>query len=122
MITDEMVEKAREAFRACRPVDRVACQDFGMQQDDMLDQQLEAALTAALGGAVVVPAELTEDMRYATWYAQFKHSGATDAEAHTLTCRRMAENGQRLLDQAAYRAMVAAASTVTRHNGGGAHE
>lgn len=47
-VTDEMVRVARKAYRACRPVERVACQDFGMQQDDILDQQLEAALTAAL--------------------------------------------------------------------------
>lgn len=47
-VTDEMVRVARKAYRACRPVERVVCQDFGMQQDDILDQQLEAALTAAL--------------------------------------------------------------------------
>lgn len=48
-VTDEMVRVATKAFQACRPVERVACQDFGMQQDDILAQQLESALTAALG-------------------------------------------------------------------------
>lgn len=49
----QMVRVAREAFKKYRPVDRVVCQDFGMQHDDILDQQLEAALQAALSGHVV---------------------------------------------------------------------
>lgn len=45
-MAEDLVKLARQAFKACRPVDRVACQDFGMQQDDILDQQLAAALAA----------------------------------------------------------------------------
>ena len=45
-MAENLVKLARQAFKACRPVDRVACQDFGMQQDDILDQQLAAALAA----------------------------------------------------------------------------
>lgn len=43
----EVVKAAMRAFKACRPIERVACQDFGMQQDDILEQQLEAALLAS---------------------------------------------------------------------------
>jgi hypothetical protein len=91
----------------------------GDSHDEMMErcalEEMRVALTAALEGSVVVPQDLTEDMRYATWFAQYKHSGATDPEAHTLTCRRLAENGQRLLDQAAYRAMIAA-PPLPRHD------
>lgn len=62
-ISDAMRLAARKAFKACRPVERVACQDFGMQQDDILDQQLEAALQAALAGHVVVPLAIFDELK-----------------------------------------------------------
>ena len=46
--TPKAIKAALTAFKVCRPVERTACQDFGMQQDDIIRQQLEAALSAAL--------------------------------------------------------------------------
>ena len=54
MAEDERIKSAIRAFMACRPIDRVACQDFGMQQEDLLQQQLEAAISAYLAGGVVM--------------------------------------------------------------------
>ena len=58
------IEAGLSAFKVCRPVERIACQDLGMQQDDIIRQQLEAALTAALAvdGLCLVPKEPTQAM------------------------------------------------------------
>jgi hypothetical protein len=83
-ISDEMRIAARQAFKRCRPVDRVACQDFGMQQDDIIDQQLEAAITAALAGYVVVPREPTEEMLDAGGWAIAERNGDMSPETEAL--------------------------------------
>jgi len=77
-LTDKAVEAgarvaALNAFEKCRPVERVTCQDFGMQQRDILSQQLDAAIDAyraalAAEGLCVVPREPTQAMeRAAIW-------------------------------------------------------
>ena len=55
-MTTKAIEAGARAFKACRPIERTACQDFGMQQDDILHQQLEAAFEAAIASGELVPA------------------------------------------------------------------
>ena len=56
-MTTKAIEAGARAFKACRPVERTACQDFGMQQDDILHQQLEAAFEAAIASGELVSSE-----------------------------------------------------------------
>jgi hypothetical protein len=65
-LSPRAIEAFRRGFKACRPVWRIACQDFGMQQDDLLDQQIEAGLAALEAeGMVVVPSTPTDAMVWA---------------------------------------------------------
>ena len=75
---------------------------------------LARELVAAAGYAVV-PREATEEMRLATWAAQYRHRnevqahGVSDVGIMELAARRVACADQRENDRAAYRAMLAAA-------------
>jgi hypothetical protein len=60
-----------------------------------------------------VPREATEEMRFAAWFAQFKFVGVPDGEATELANRHVADPEQRGNDEAAYRAMLAAAPQAT---------
>jgi hypothetical protein len=82
---------------------------------DYYTQHATAAITAYLAqmereGFVVVPGEITEAMRWATWIDQSKHVGANEQEARILAGRRMIDNPeQKAMDESAYRALLAAA-------------
>jgi len=52
---------------------------------------------------------LTEPMRYAVWFDQYKHHGATDEEARQLATKRVEDDSQRQQDISAHRAMADAA-------------
>jgi hypothetical protein len=88
---------------------------------DMWEGQCErqatelAAMRSSLGNSVVVPRELTEAMRYATWKAQALHVGATELEAIQMANRRMTAE-QREMDHTAYAAMLAAAPPAILHD------
>lgn len=111
-ISDEMVE--RGAIRLAElELGHGIWPTLSEGQKLVFNFQFNTALTAALQGSVVVPAELTEAMRYAAWKAQGLRVGASEAEAVEMTIRHMTEN-QRKMDQAAYAAMLAA-SQVSRH-------
>ncbi|MGB3042521.1 MAG: hypothetical protein WBB98_04985 [Xanthobacteraceae bacterium] len=84
----------------------------------------EAAITAYLAqvgkeGWVMVPGEITEAMRWATWIDQSRHVGANDQEARVLAGRRMIDNPeQKAMDESAYRAMIANRPLAAAQNGG----
>ncbi len=77
-------------------------------------QKAIRALTPASGpwqrvpeGSVVVPKEITEQMRYAAWFDQGKSAGGDDKHAAMLADKYCNDDEQRKIDQSAYRAMLA---------------
>lgn len=117
-LTDKAVEAgaraaALNAFEKCRPVERVVCQDFGMQQRDILSQQLDAAIDAyraalAAEGLCMVPREPTQAMLDAV--VAFPTALVAERnDPHYTAQMQAATTAERLLAAQRYRAMIEAA-------------
>ncbi len=126
MTRDEMIEAGARALHAEKPKpgcapERCEWADLMGAWDDIPEDwrkefraTAELILTAVFPGILKgthaeLPIELTGKMRHAVWVAQYKHSGATDAQAELLARPKMIDPRQIDQDGVAYRAMVAAA-------------
>lgn len=58
----------------------------------------------------MMPRTLSDEIRFATWYAQYKHGGGTDEQATRLATEKVNDLIQKAQDTAAYAATLAAAS------------
>lgn len=120
-----MIEKAARALHAVKPKPDCAPEQcewadlMGKWEDIPEDWRKEYRATAEIvltiaipgifaGTHAELPIELTKKMRHAVWVAQYKHSGATDAQAELLARPKMIDPRQIDQDGVAYRAMVAA--------------
>ncbi|MBS7697834.1 MULTISPECIES: hypothetical protein [unclassified Chelatococcus] len=67
-----------------------------------------AALALMDGEGVVVPKDLTDDVRYVSWFVQYKSRGGSDGDADLLSRQRVADPYQVAIDHASYDAVLAA--------------
>lgn len=67
-----------------------------------------AALALMDGEGAVVPKDLTDDVRYVSWFVQYKSRGGSDGDADLLSRQRVADPDQVAIDHASYDAVLAA--------------
>lgn len=112
-------DAVREALAGLEEAVRIKADNTYLYGEGTLREAAEKMVAAlsrpAHGGWKSVPPEITDDMRYATWKAQALHVGATELEAIQMANRRMTPE-QRVMDQAAYAAMLGA---IPRNDRGG---
>ena len=108
-ISEKGIEKAAEAILLARKT------GVELEARAAITAYLDAVATEppasdpAPVGWRMVPVELTEDMRRATWFSQYRSCGASEEDAEKLAETPVRDEGQRRHDRDAYAAMLAAA-------------
>lgn len=112
---EELIAEAREMVRY--PVTHFHYAD-GARVMNALADRLASSLASEGEGWVLVPRELTEEMRRACWRQQYRFHGASGEEADMLAERKVSDEAQRLNDEEGYAALIAAAPAPPADLGG----